>query len=432
MATDSAVTQRAFLTGARLKLSRLQLDGDLDRLYRQVAEISAQALNVARVGVWLFDGAGLGLHCKMLWDGKGDGPPPPLLMSKHPEYLAAIRERRYVASTDARTQSNTKELLEYLETWHITSLLDAALYRNGQVVGIVCHEHVGEPREWKREECQFASTVADLLSYFLEVNDRLAAEAQAHALALKLKDAHRLDALGRMAAGVAHDLNNLLGVITNGIIVMQRGGGLDVLQQMEESARHAAALVSQLMSLGRQKTPVAQNQPLDPLLADFERLLAGHTSARTWERSRSSATLGERSSSEAEDAPRRSDPATRVVFDVEKGLQVWADAAQLQQVLMNLVTNAMQAMPKGGVVVLRAHGRKGGVSFEVIDTGEGIAAENLERLFDPFFTTRPEGHGIGLAVVQQVVAQHGGEVQVSSTIGDGTTFTVWWPSEVPA
>lgn len=407
MATDSAVTQRAFLTGARLKLSRLQLDGDLDRLYRQVAEISAQALNVARVGVWLFDGAGQGLHCKLLWDGKGDGPPPPLLMSKHPEYMAAIRERRYVASSDARTQSNTKELLEYLETWHITSLLDAALYRNGQVVGIVCHEHVGEPREWKREECQFASTVADLLSYFLEVNDRLAAEAQAHALALKLKDAHRLDALGRMAAGVAHDLNNLLGVITNGIIVLQRGGGLDVLQQMEESARHAAALVSQLMSLGRQKTPVAQNQPLDPLLAEFERLLAGHTSAR-------------------------SDPATRVVFDVEKGLQVWADAAQLQQVLMNLVTNAMQAMPKGGVVVLRAHGRKGGVSFEVIDTGEGIAAENLERLFDPFFTTRPEGHGIGLAVVQQVVAQHGGEVRVSSTIGDGTTFTVWWPSEVPA
>ena len=91
----------------------------------------------------------------------------------------------------------------------------------------------------------------------------------------------------------------------------------------------------------------------------------------------------------------------------------------------------MQAMPKGGVIVVRAHARQGGVSFEVIDTGVGVAAENLEKLFDPFYSTRPDGHGIGLAVVQQLVAQHGGEVRVSSTVGDGTTFTVWWPSEVP-
>ena len=403
MATDSEVTQRAFLTGARLKLSRLQLDGDLTRLYRQVAEISAQALNVERVGVWMFEGPGEALYCKMLFDARGDGPPPPMQMAKHPAYLAAIRERRFVASNDARTQSTTRELADYLDTWHVTSMLDAAVYRNGVVVGIVCHEHVGPQREWKREECQFAATVADLLSYFLEVNDRLAAEAQAHELQLKLKDAHRLDALGRMAAGVAHDLNNLLGVITSGIAVIQHGGGLDVLQEMEESARHAATLVAQLMSLGRNKTPVAQVQPLDPLMADLERLLAGHTR-----------------------------PGVKVVFDVEKGLQIWAEAGQLQQVLFNLVSNAQQAMPKGGVAVLRAHPKKGGVSFEVIDSGEGIPPENLERLFDPFFTTRPEGHGIGLAVVQQLVNQHAGEVQVNSTVGDGTTFRVWWPSAVPA
>lgn len=402
MATDSAVTQRAFLTGARLKISRLSLDGDLDRLYRQVAEISAQALNVARVGVWFFDAHFQSLSCKMLFDPKGEGPPPPLLMSRYPEYLTAIRETRYVAVDDARSQSPSKELLDYLETWNVTSLLDAAVYRNGVVVGIVCHEHAGPLREWKREECQFAATVADLLSHFLEVNDRIAAEALSHELELRLKDAHRLDALGRMAAGVAHDLNNLLGVVTSGILVLQRGGGLDVLPPMEESARHAAALVSQLMSLGKKQTPVAVVQPLDRGLAELERLLAGHTR-----------------------------PGSRVVFDVEKGLTIWADAAQLNQVLFNLVTNALQAMPKGGVVVLRAHARQGGVLFEVIDTGEGIAAENLGKLFDPFFSTRAEGHGIGLAVVQQLVNQHGGEVSVSSTVGDGTTFKVWWPADVP-
>ena len=402
MSSDSAVTQRAFLTGARLKISRLQLDGDLDTLYRQVAAISAQALSVERVGIWFFDPSFTSLNCKLLHDVKGDGAPPPLLMSKHPAYLTAIRERRFVAVDDARAEPPTRELQEYLETWNVTSILDAAVYRNGVVVGIVCHEHVGPQRVWKREECQFAATVADLLSHFIEVNDRLAAEALTHALELKLKDAHRLDALGRMAAGVAHDLNNLLGVITSGLLVLQRGGGLDVIAPMEESARHAASLVAQLMSLGRKQTPTAAIHPLDPVLADLQRLLAAQTK-----------------------------PGWQVVFDAEKGLQVWADAAQLNQVLFNLVTNGLQAMPKGGVVVVRARKRPGAVQFEVIDSGEGIAEANLEKLFDPFFTTRREGHGIGLAVVQQLVNQHGGEVTVSSTLGDGTTFKVWWPSEVP-
>jgi signal transduction histidine kinase len=71
------------------------------------------------------------------------------------------------------------------------------------------------------------------------------------------------------------------------------------------------------------------------------------------------------------------------------------------------------------------------VSFEVIDTGVGIAEENLSRIFDPFYSTRADGHGIGLAVVQQLVMQHGGDIAVSSSPGDGATFKVWWPSSAP-
>jgi signal transduction histidine kinase len=402
MPTDSAVTERAFLTGARLKLSRLHLDGDLNRLFKQIAEISSQALSVGRVGVWMFDATFQTLTCKMLHDTSGEQPPPPLLMSKHPHYLNAIRAQRYVAVDDAQHEAPTSDLLEYLQTWKVTSLLDSAVYRNGEVVGIVCHEHIGPLRHWKREECQFAATVADLLSYFFEVNERIKAEGQRQQLELKLKDSHRLDALGRMAAGVAHDLNNLLGVITSGISVLQRGGDPEVLEAMDQSARHAAAMVSRLMALGRKQTPVAVVQPLDPILTELERLMAPQTK-----------------------------PGWRLVFDVEKGLSLWADAAQLQQVLQNLLQNALQAMPKGGVAVLRAHARHGGVSFEVIDTGVGIAEENLPKLFDPFYTTRAEGHGIGLAVVQQLVTQHGGEISVSSAPGDGATFKVWWPSSPP-
>ena len=401
--SDSQVTQRAFLTTARLKLARLHLDGDLPRLFGQLCEISGHALDVQRVGVWSFDDAKQQLKCEALWSAAGDTAPPPIPMAVVPRYLAAVREQRFVAIDDARHDEHTPELREYVETWNLSSLLDAAVYRNGQVYGIVCHERVGgEKREWKREERQFAATVADLVSHFLEVNDRLTAQERAHALEMKLKDAHRLDALGRMAAGVAHDLNNMLAVLMNGIAVLQRTNDPETLKTMEQAAQHAASLTAQLMAFGRKQTPVAQALPLDAVLADFERLVRPS-------------------------AP----PHVKLVLDVEKGLSVWADAAQLQQVLTNLVTNAFQAMQAPGVVLLRAHAKQDGVVFEVIDTGEGIVPENLERLFDPFFTTRSTGHGIGLALVQQVVNQHGGEIKVSSTVGDGTTFRVWWPVKAP-
>lgn len=400
--SDSQVTQRAFLTSARLKLARLHLDGDLPRLYRQLCEISAHALSVERVGVWVFDEKLQQVRCEGLWSEKGDGTPLPLPMSTIPVYVKAVKEQRFVATSDARTHADTAELHDYLQAWHVTSLLDAAIYRNGEIYGIVCHEHVGPPREWKREERQFAATVADLVSHFLEVNERIAAQEHAHELELKLKDAHRLDALGRMAAGVAHDLNNSLAIITSGIAVLQRTSDPEMLKTMEASARHAATLVSQLMMLGRKQTPAAQLLELQRVLAPLETLLRPLTPE-----------------------------GVKLVLDVERDLIVWAEPGQLQQVLQNLVTNAFQAMKKGGVVVLRAHGKQEGVVFEVIDTGEGIAPENLEKLFDPFFTTRASGHGIGLALVQQLVGQHGGEIKVSSTLGDGTTFRVWWPVRPP-
>lgn len=400
---NSAITQRAFLTGARLQLSRLQLDAGLPRLFQQLTTISAQALEVGRVGIWFFDYGAQVVKCEALFDERGNDAPPPLPMGPLKHYVDAVRELRFVATADAQKDPHTQELREYLEAWNITSMLDAAVYRNGQVVGIVCHEHSGPPREWRREERQFAATVADLVSHFLEVDGRITAQQQAHEFELKLKDAHRLDALGRMAAGVAHDLNNLLTVITTGIDVLKRGNGLEVLPDMEESARHASALVGQLMSLGRRQIPVASMQPLEPLLTQLEAVVT----------------------------PRK--PANvNLVIDADKSLEVWADGAQLVQVLSNLITNAFQAMKEDGVVVLRAHARRGDVLFEVIDTGVGIADTHLHRLFDPFFTTRESGHGIGLAIVQQLVVQHGGEVKVSSTPGDGTTFRVKWPTKAPA
>ena len=111
-----------------------------------------------------------------------------------------------------------------------------------------------------------------------------------------------------------------------------------------------------------------------------------------------------------------------------------ADHNQMEQVFLNLMLNAIQAMPEGGVLTLRSRERDGRVVAEVVDTGRGIPADVRERIFDPFFTTREvgEGTGLGLAVSDSIVAAHGGTIVVESVVGRGSSFRVTLDAVVPA
>jgi two-component system, sporulation sensor kinase E len=107
------------------------------------------------------------------------------------------------------------------------------------------------------------------------------------------------------------------------------------------------------------------------------------------------------------------------------------DTMQLQQVLVNLVKNAMQAMTKGGILTLRTGAGSDGVWVSVADTGGGIPQEQINRIFDPFFTTKKKGTGLGLMIVQRIVRAHGGRIELESDLGRGSTFRVWLPLDQP-
>ena len=107
--------------------------------------------------------------------------------------------------------------------------------------------------------------------------------------------------------------------------------------------------------------------------------------------------------------------------------EVPLDAAQVQQVLVNLIKNAMQAMTKGGTLTLQTGEGSDGVWVSVADTGGGIPEEQINRIFDPFYTTKKQGSGLGLMIVQRIVRAHGGHVELESQIGRGSTFRVWFP-----
>ena len=118
----------------------------------------------------------------------------------------------------------------------------------------------------------------------------------------------------------------------------------------------------------------------------------------------------------------------------EQALYLTYDAQQIEQVLINLIQNAIQAMPTGGTLYVSLRETVDAVTIAVQDTGIGIPSENLRRIFDPFFTTKPEGEGtgLGLSVSYGIISRHHGHIEVSSTVGQGTTFIITLPQQQSA
>jgi PAS domain S-box-containing protein len=239
-------------------------------------------------------------------------------------------------------------------------------------------------------------------------------------LEASLRQAQKMEAIGQLAGGVAHDINNMLQVIGGYLEVIGLQGGGRPLPHLEEIRRatdRAARLTQQLLAFSRrqdlQLRPLDLNDLVSNAMEMIRRLVGEHV---------------------------------RLVFRPGSGLSaVNADAGQLEQVLMNLCLNARDAMPSGGDLLIVTEEvrlddafaslhpgsfRGQAALLSVSDTGVGVDEETRGRLFDPFFTTKEEGRGtgLGLSVVYGIVKQHGGYIDVESAQGRGTTFRVYLPT----
>jgi two-component system cell cycle sensor histidine kinase/response regulator CckA len=225
-----------------------------------------------------------------------------------------------------------------------------------------------------------------------------------------LRQRQRLEAIGRLAGGVAHDFNNILQALLGTAQVLRSAGGdgervRALAGELETHIRRGASLTRQLLLFSRQEVTRSERLDLNSLVAEVGELL------------------------------RRLAPET-VRIEIEAAPDspcVEADRGQLEQVLVNLVVNAVDAMPDGGPLTVRT-GKDGGWAwFEVEDTGHGMSHELQERIFEPFFTTKAigKGTGLGLAVVHGIVSRHQGRVDVHSVEGTGSTFRVSFPAQAP-
>ena len=187
---------------ARLELARLKLTGENARKLaaRNATANSAQALAVERVGIWLCNPDHDALLCFDQYERSRDGHvlTAPLRARDFPSYVAALREHRAIVADDARTHLLTRELYaEYLAPLGITSMLDAPIIREGEVIGVVCHEHVGPARSWSQKEIDFASSVADIVTTVFGQADRLDLQAERQHADAEQSNSAKMDALER-------------------------------------------------------------------------------------------------------------------------------------------------------------------------------------------------------------------------------------------
>ena len=260
------------------------------------------------------------------------------------------------------------------------------------VHGALIKDHEGEP-------LHFVTQVVD-------ITDRVKGEEQRELLEQQLTQAQKMEAVGRLAGGIAHDFNNLLSVIMNYSAFvdedMPDGDPKKAdIAEIRRASERAAVLVRQLLTFSRKEVAAPQVVDVNVIMREMSGLLQR--------------TLGE---------------DVRIDFDLDESeLAAHIDVGQLEQILMNLVVNARDAMPTGGRIAVTTKRVASHVHLTVSDDGEGMAPEVLEHAFEPFFTTKTRGRGtgLGLAMVYGIVTGWGGRVWVESKVGLGTTVHVHIP-----
>ena len=267
-----------------------------------------------------------------------------------------------------------------------------------------------------------------------------AAHARLKEMGSQLLQAEKMASIGQLAAGVAHEINNPIGFINSNLGTLRKyvdnllqllnaygpleaAAATELRQQVEEAKRKAdleflrqdvGGLIAESMA------GAARVQRIVQLLRDFS-----HPGESEWRQADVHAGL----ESTLGVAWNEIDPKAEVVRDYGELPPVECLPSQLNQVFLNLLVNAAQSMEQRGQITLRTRHEGDWVSIAVSDTGGGIAPENRERVFEPFFTTRPVGKstGLGLSLAYGIVRQHGGRIDVDSEPGKGSTFTVRLP-----
>lgn len=546
---------------AELARGNVVAEGNFEDVLHFLSKRTAESLAVRRVSVWLFDNERSKLTCAAVYDvvDQAFHQGEELSAVDYPSYFSALERMRTIAAVEAAVDPRTDELREtYLRRHNIVTMLDAPVFLQGAVVGVICHEHSDSPREWSAAEKSFAGSIADFISLALAAKHRLETERQLRETEVLLESVtaqmsdgfclvepisgsenflmryvnasgaamsgytpdelvgqssslvrapnqnidlpqlienrqdkgpvifemmtqrkdgstfpleisanliehnrknmfvlvgrdisarqsaeesriaaqaknlqtERLESLGMLAGKIAHDFNNLLvGVLGNVSLAMRslppahKASGY--LVNIESTAQIAADLCNQLLIYSGNQQFDLKSVNLSELVAEMSSLLAVSLP-----------------------------PNVNLQNQTQNDLPaISAEPTQVRQVILNLITNAADAVNKnGGTITVKTcvqnfaetdlqqtrfnvHAanffdnaqNKTCVCLAIKDDGEGMSAETQRRMFEPFFSNKAKGSGLGLASLAGIVRAHGGAVSVESALAQGSTVTIWFP-----
>jgi signal transduction histidine kinase len=256
-----------------------------------------------------------------------------------------------------------------------------------------------------REERNLINAIAHDLA--LIISRRQSAEEQEHLLD-QLRHADRLATIGQLSAGVAHEINEPISNILGFAQLIKKSKEIPIqiesdIEKIEAASLHAREVIKKLMIFARQSPQKRVDIDLNSVIEEGLYFLES----------------------------RCAKAGIELVREFEDDLPaIEADINQLHQVLINLIVNAMQAIPDKGRIVISTTQHEHGVILSICDNGTGIDGENIDKIFDPFYTTKEigEGTGLGLAVVHGIIAAHNGKITVDSEEGKGTCFNINLPS----
>lgn len=395
-----------------VKLSKHANDGLL-ALIRGMTEETAATLNVERTSIWLLSAEADELICQDLYRRSTEVHEDGLRLrtASYPAYVQAVENSRIVAANDARNDPRTNELTDsYLVPLGITSMMEVPIRLHGQLLGVICCEHVGPPRTWTLEEQDFAASLADMIALQIEANERRKAEralarVNKH-LAETVRELRRSNKeLQDFAYVTAHDLKAPL----RGIGTLTDWIASDYADKFDAQGQEQLGLLKGRVS--------RMSELIDGILHYSE---IGRTS-----RCRESVDLN----GLLPEVIAQLSPSDEMKITIEDPLPTLViEKVQLIQVFQNLIGNAIKYMDKPqGRIRINCTSDEQFWTFSVSDNGPGIDEKYFDKIFQMFQTlTRRdelESTGIGLSVVKKIVELHGGTVWVESQIGEGTTFS---------
>lgn len=304
----------------------------------------------------------------------------------------------YIADVRQETQYSVSELAQ---KEGLCSLLSVPLHTKGEVVGVL-NVFTAEQRYFDEKEIRLLTLLAAQSAIAID-NARLHQdEMEARE---RLRQSEKLAALGKLSAGLAHEIRNPLNTVSMLMYAMSSelpsGSPFCAdLRVMQGELRRMSLLIEQFLEFAKPRPPRFQRERIDEVMEETLLLIGPEARVRK----------------------------IMIYKEWEKTLPtVWIDGAQLKQVFLNILLNALQAMPHGGTLTVRIQVSGGSILTAISDEGEGIHPDVRANLFQPFFTTKKGGTGLGLSISQRIIEAHSGRLRILSQPGAGTTVIVRLP-----